>query len=248
MTNPNDLLPVELRRSLPREVRLTKLGRTMAVFSALLVVGAIGVLWALAAQRGSAARKAASLEQRGIRVPAVVVETGWTPGDDRKPYAIYLYEAGDREQRGRVTLRRRDQKRVGDALEVRYLADDPGHSWMLGYEPSGPPVAAMVAAPLSLAFGGVMFGWSVQRQRQLLAEGRAAQARAVEVKKRWIRSEGQKPYRVWYEFETLSGAKQKVRLDARKKAQVGTAVTLIYDRENPRRCAVYPLPMVRVVV
>lgn len=128
---------------------------------------------------------------------------------------------------------------------MRYLPDDPGKSWVVGYEPVGPPVVAMVMAPLTCAAMGLLILWMLRRQLYLLAEGRAAHARVVEVKR--VRHQEHKGYKVAYEFTALSGGLRRVRLDARRRPEENATVTLVYDRENPRRAAVYPFPLVRVV-
>ena len=115
---------------------------------------------------------------------------------------------------------------------------------MGSYEPGGPPVAVVALIPVGLAIGGLCTIWLVRRQRALLEDGRAAQARIVEVKR--VRHNEHHGYKVQYEFKALSGVTTRVSLEASGSPQKAEWSTLLYDRENPKRCAVYPLPLVRV--
>jgi hypothetical protein len=240
-------MPPELERALPRNVELNPSGVSLAVIAVLLGVVAIGSLGAFSMARGTAQRERESLERSGVGVEAVVVGAGRNSGDDKRRYAIYRYVAGGREHPRRVTLRHSDHRSAvpGDRFDVRYLPDDPGKSWVVGYEPEGPPAVAMVAVPLTCAAMGLLILWTLRRQLYLLAEGRATQARVVEVKR--VRRENHKSYRVAYEFTAMSGGVRRIRLDARRKPEENAIITLVYDRENPRRAAVYPFPLVRVV-
>jgi hypothetical protein len=239
-------MPPELEGGPPRNIELSSSGVTVLVVAVALGVAAVGALGAFAVARGNAARERVAIEHHGVRTAAEVLRVGMTSGDDRKRFAVYRYEGAGREYTGRVTLRNSDHRPAGpgDRLDIRYLSANPAKSWVEGYEPQGPPVVAMIIVPLACALGGLAMRWSLGRQRYLLEEGRATQARIVEVKR--IRHQDRKGYKVEYEFTALSGARKRVKLDARRKPEVDTSVTLLYDRENPRRAAVYPFPLVRV--
>jgi hypothetical protein len=83
------------------------------------------------------------------------------------------------------------------------------------------------------------------RQARLLRDGRATLARVTKVEKR---SDGHETrWRVHYEWTALSGAVQTGRQDKHKAPAVGAVIPVIYDKDNPRHSAVYPLTFVRVV-
>lgn len=239
-------VPAELKRCLPRPVQLTASGGTVVGLGVFLIASALAVLAGLAGERAAAQERRERIEREGIATQAEVVENGVTKGENKKRFAVYRYEANGREYRGRVTLRKSDRRpaKRGDGLEIRYFSGEPGKSWVRGYEPGGLPLVLIALLPPGLAIGGVCTIWMVRRQRALLEDGRAAQARVVEVKR--VLHDEHHGYKVQYEFKALSGAATRVKLEAKKKPEEGGVVTLLYDRENPKRCAVYPLPLVRV--
>jgi hypothetical protein len=133
---------------------------------------------------------------------------------------------------------------VGSPIEVRYLPGDPRNEWVPGYEQGGVPFwVAFVVSPVPALSAWPIF-YVLRRQRRLLMEGRPAEARAIGSKK--IHNGHAYVYRVEYEFRTLSGARKFRKIDSSKEVPVGRAVTVIYDRDNPDRSAVYPLSLVRV--
>ena len=98
-----------------------------------------------------------------------------------------------------------------------------------------------------MCLSGVLLLWSVRRQRSILERGRAAIARVTTTRR--IRSE-YKTSSVWvnYEFTTYSGATGKGRSSAPKNRvpAAGGEVVVLYDMDNPKRTALYPLQLVRV--
>jgi len=86
--------------------------------------------------------------------------------------------------------------------------------------------------------------WVVRRQRILLSEGRAARARVMALKK--VSSDKGKRYRVTYEFQTLSGARQQSRCEIGKTPPaIGATIPVVYHRDRPDWSATYPLQLVR---
>jgi hypothetical protein len=214
---------------------------------ALLIAGAVilGVFLYTFGQRERA--RAMALAREGVTAGARVVRIGTTTEKDRREFVIYQYTVAGRTYQGRTTLSRRDEKtfEAGLSTTVRYLPGEPERSWLAGYGPAGPPAWVALVAPLSLLAPALGLAFMVRKQRGLLAEGSPAQGRVISYKK--FHTQHSSGYHVYYEFQVLSGATQKIRLDTSKKPPTpGTAVTILYDPDVPKRAAKYPLSLVRV--
>jgi len=239
--------PAELLRSPPRLVRLSAAGKALAGVAVALLAGALvsGVwLYVLAAR--DAARFDRILRE-GVSTQAEVIRVGRTRRDDEvRRVVTYAYGAGAQSYRGRTTLRRRDRRSLetGSRIPVRYLPADPGRSWMHGYEPKGVPLWAFLVVSLGLALGAAPIALVLRSQRRLLEEGRPALARVTQCRR--TQSSGHSRTRVQYEFRILSGAIRTGSYEVEKNPPAaGSTLTVIYHREEPRRNARYPLPLVR---
>ncbi|MCX6633192.1 MAG: hypothetical protein NTW28_36820 [Candidatus Solibacter sp.] len=91
-----------------------------------------------------------------------------------------------------------------------------------------------------LAFTVTMMVIPLRRQNRLLTEGRPAPGRVTGIKK------GDKTLVIQYEFRLLSGAVAKGRSNARRAPAGDALLCVLYDPENPRRNALYPLSLVRL--
>ena len=112
--------------------------------------------------------------------------------------------------------------------------------------PRGVPLWAIPLIPASLlvAVAGIVRG--LRRSWMLLSEGRAAQARVVNQKK--VRRDNRTAYQITCEFRDLSGAIHTMRYDVMKAPpSLGSEMTVVYHRDDPRRHAVYPFRLVRPV-
>ena len=112
--------------------------------------------------------------------------------------------------------------------------------------PRGVPpwVIPLVPASLLVAAAGIVHG--LRRNWMLLSEGRAAQARVVSQKK--VHRDKHTAYQITCEFRDLSGALHTMRYDVMKAPPaIGTELTIVYHRDDPRWHAVYPLRLVRPV-
>jgi hypothetical protein len=95
---------------------------------------------------------------------------------------------------------------------------------------------------VGLVFPALLLLYMIRRQMQLLSEGRAAPAMVVG--HRHIKG-GKMTV---YEFPLLSGGVGKGRGGkARRPPAIGSTITVVYDRDNPKRSAPYPFDMVRIV-
>jgi hypothetical protein len=94
----------------------------------------------------------------------------------------------------------------------------------------------------SLAAGGAVLVLILRRQLRLLSEGRPALAVVTRYS---YAQHGAK--NIHYEFPLLSGGMAKGRSGPiRRLPAIGATLCVIYDRENPRRNAPYPLEMARL--
>jgi hypothetical protein len=101
----------------------------------------------------------------------------------------------------------------------------------------------LLALPAGL--GSLLIFFALSRARDLLSGGRPAEARVTEVH-RQTHSHGSS-HRVELEFTVLSGAKHHGRLEqGSKPPAVGSTLIIVYDPDQPKRQARYPMKLVRV--
>ena len=87
---------------------------------------------------------------------------------------------------------------------------------------------------------------ALRRQRRLLEEGRPAIARVTSSRQRHG-THGHTHQHVEYEFTTLSGARRTGRFDAQRNVPVpGSTILVLYDPDEPKRQAPYPIRLYRV--
>jgi hypothetical protein len=136
-----------------------------------------------------------------------------------------------------------ERLKVGAPLPVQYVPADPAINHPAEWERGATP------AWLPFLFGpffgglGILMYWAIRRQWRLLGEGRPAPGVVTSVKRT------DKAVIVKYEFRLLSGAVQKGRGSASSRKSfpgVGAVVCVLYDPDNPRRNALYPLQLVRM--
>jgi hypothetical protein len=232
--------------SIPRDVRLTANGVAMLVLAVLFAAGAVaaGIGLSIAYARQRADREL--LQRDGVAADAVVVRIAQTRGEHRRRIVTYRFAVDGSAYAGHVTLRERDRRplAVGSALGIRYLSSDPARSWMDGYEPDVLPPWVIPPSSLSLLLVAWLLARAVMRQRLLLSEGRLADARVVASKR--VARQHHHGYRVTYEFRALSGAMVTAASETRRRPpEIGTRISVVYHREDPRWNAVYPLSLVR---
>ena len=113
---------------------------------------------------------------------------------------------------------------------------------MQGYGPRTLPFWVVPAVPAALMLCVVPIVIALRRQTRLLAEGRPALAKVTKTSKV---SHGE--YNVWrvhYEWTLLNGATRTGRYDKLKNPPAPeTLMPILYDRDNPRRHAPYPLSL-----
>jgi len=235
-------VPSELAGGLPRAVRFSSAGLTLALVAVVLAAaaGVSAILLSLVVARSNEERRLR--ERDGVPSEAEVVQMtprrGDTPGR-----LTYRYVVDGRDYTGRARLRNRDVSPPveGALVAIAYLRARPDTSWLRGDEPRHMPPWVVPLTSLSLLALAAAVARTPRRQRRLLAEGRVAEARITKQTK--VRKGG---YRVTYQFRALSGATLTGRLHVEKAPPaVGAKVPVVYHRDRPEWSALYPLPLVR---
>jgi len=234
--------PDSLGYSSLRAVRLTTTGKALIVLSVTLVIGAVvlGVFLERKVQREAAERTL--LQDQGIAADAVVTRV-WRGGEkDSEHRVTYRFENGGRTYSRSVGTPVVIWRTLtpGADLPVRFVPSRPAinhpAAWPSKELPFWLPylIAAMVAVPAFL------LPIPVRREARLLAEGRPAPGRVTGFKKI------DQSIRVQYEFRLLNGTVAKGKVNRSKPPVVGAPLCVLYEPENPRRNALYPLSLVRL--
>jgi hypothetical protein len=237
--------PVELTVSTPREVKLRGGGIAVAILAAGLFAGAIASAALLSRVASRQADESRALRETGIVIPATVTRH-WRSGDKEAQRRIaYLFEYQGRMHEGSSKTPKAIWARleVGSPIDIRIVPGRPevNHpaEWQRDDMPAWVPpgIAALLVAV------GMFLIWLIRRQIRLLSDGRPAPA--VVVGHRRVQH-GQQAIK--YEFALLEGGMSKGSgHPSRKPLAVGSVITVVYDRDNPKRNSPYPMEMVRVV-
>jgi hypothetical protein len=131
---------------------------------------------------------------------------------------------------------------VGSPIDIRVTPGRPERNhpedWGRNDMPAWlPPVLAAFLAGI-----GLFLIFLIRRQMRLLSEGRPAPG--VVVGHRRVQH-GQQVIK--YEFPLIGGGIGKGSGNrSRRPPEVGSAITVVYDRDNPKRNSPYPMEMVRI--
>ncbi len=237
--------PPRIGESLPRAIELSGGGRALATAAALLFVGSIvGGAWMTRVANTQAANRSALLS-RGVTTTGLVARL-WSDGDDRRRVRYQVVLDGRRyERESHVTNEQRRTLTVGAPIDVRYLPNNPAVNDLAGSTRSGIPIAVPYLLGGGLVILGLLCVAALNREQQLLSEGRLAPATVTGTKTRHS-SHGGTHRSVRYEFKLLSGAMARGRAPASGKLPaIGSTIYVIYDPERPGRSATYPLSLVR---
>ncbi len=184
------------------------------------------------------------LRDDGVDTSAEVTSLTRTRGDSQKHFVRYRFTVEGRVYEGFEKVPRRiwDNLQTGSTLHVRYLPANPylNHpgDWREKTMPAGLPFG--VAAGLA-AIGGLAL-LPILRQRRLVVEGRAAPGLVTHHKK----SQHGQTYH--YDFLLLSGATASGHSgETRHPPAIGSTISVLYDPENPRKNAPYPVSLIRLV-
>jgi Protein of unknown function (DUF3592) len=234
--------PDGLGRSSQRPVRLAAGGIALAVLGILFAIGGPVLGAFLATKSRNEAARNASLHEEGVETSAVVTRVWRDGGKENRRMVAYRFSAGDRELIGHSSPPRDiwDTLHEGDPLPIRYVPGKPEINHPTGWET--PPMPTWLPWLMAGMFiwPGIMFWSMIRRQSWLLAEGRPTPGTVTAIRRG-------KQVAAVYEFKLLSGEVHKGRaMVNRPIPTVGDRVCVLYDPDNPRRNALYPLQLVKL--
>lgn len=242
--------PVGLDRARPREVSLTGSGRAMIVLAAVLAIAAltVGIFMEATAQRQAEEQRL--WEEKAVSTQGHVTRL-WQrkQGDQTRHWIAYEFTANGRSygRSARISRSVWSALETGSAVPVRYLPEHPESNHPFRQDPDAMP--RVLPFLVALALGGVSWlAWrQVRREKWLLSEGRAAVGLVTEHSKMHRGSHGTELGKVaYYQFAQLSGALAKGKTGPSKKPpEIGSTICVLYDPENARWNARYPLSLVR---
>ena len=239
--NQNWTAPDRLGKNSIRSIRLSNHGRVVACLAGVLFVGAFaaGIFFARTVRREQQEQRL--LDQQGITADAVITRVWRNNDKSREPRVTYrfTYRSAILSHSVSVPLSQWRQLKEGAPLPVRFVPSRPEISHPVDWPWRGLPVWFPFVLSATLAGGGAIIAVQVARQMRLLAEGRPTPGRMTSFRK-------SKQYVIRYEFQLPDGTTLKGRADMCKMPESGKPLCVLYDPENPRRNALYPLPFVRL--
>ncbi len=242
--------PPGLDRSWPRECRLTGAGKFLVILTVLMALGAptAGVGLGMLATRE--AREARLMQTEGHVTEGRVTRLWRSRDKDRQPYVSYEFYAGGRvfERDASLPLSVWRGLKVGNSLPIRYLPADPEINHPEGHARGPLPLWVPFLVAAAMAAGSFFMTWPLRRQKYLLAYGRVAPARITSHGRKMRTQHGSElGQQFFFEFPQLSGAMVKGKAGPSKKPPaIGTVVPVLYDPDNPRRNAPYPLSLCKI--
>jgi len=242
----------ELDQPLPRPVRLSGVGITRLVVALACIVFGVGL--AASACRDELRRQAKNesvvrrLTTEGRETQATVTHLYAGMGG----YVVsYEYTVDGRSfQRGAFIAEEQWRSlEVGSPLTIRYLPSNPDDAYP-DAAPPNPQNYSSIALPmvgmilfLMLSFATICL-WDVVSQRRLLARGDAALGIVIRCKAGTRdRISG---FYLNYDFSFPGGAPYQGRDFSGSQQTEGSPVTVLYDPNNPRHSALYPMGTVRL--
>ena len=239
--------PSELTGSRPRDVRLTAAGLFLHFIAVALLVGAVVLTAVLSQVSTSESAARAAFRQESVETAAEVTRLWRESGDSKQPWVAYRFDANGVfvEGRAEIKIGRWRSLKTGESIPIRYLPSDPEINLIAGRQPSALPLfVPPVVGGLMVGVGLLMLA-SVNGQRRLLADGRAAPAIVTAVHKHKS-SHGTTHRSLKYSFRLLNGAIASGKSDAPSKPpEVGGVICIVYDPDRPGRNRRYPFPLVK---
>jgi len=237
--------PPELVRY-EREVQLSPQGVAIAVLAGIMILGGVAAGIALETAGNRQSEEQSLLREQGKDAEATVTRLWRARDKERRPMVAYQFETEGRTYRRSVTAPLAVWKKLaaGSPLAVRFLPSDPARNHPRDWAESTMPLWLSLLVGAMLIAVGAFLVLMLRRQLALLSEGRPAPAVVTRYS---YAQHGQK--NLHYEFPLMSGSVAKGRSgpkSTRRLPAIGATICVIYDRENPRRNAPYPLEMARL--
>ncbi|MGA2268405.1 MAG: DUF3592 domain-containing protein [Bryobacteraceae bacterium] len=225
-----------------RPVQLTGGGIALVVVAAALLLGAVAAGIGLGMTASRQGKEHRLLSEQGVNTDARITRLWRSGGKDRQYLVAYRFTVQERayDMRKKVPSRIWQKLTAGSSLPVRFLPSNPKVN-----HPSGWNDTPMPPWVPYLVFGGLaaiacLCAIQLRNQMQLLTEGRPAPGIVT----------GQRRTKdgtvIRYEFVLLNGATAKGRGQSRRPPAIGSQICVLYDPENPRRNAPYPLSLVKL--
>jgi len=236
--------PAGLAGAVPRTVRLAGAGVAVVVLAVVMFAGAAAAVIGLGAVARNQAEDHVLLRDHGQDSEARITRHWRENTKERRPMVAYQFEWGGNPYSGRspLPLRMWNTLAVGSRLAVRFLPENPRHNRPRDWEASPLPAWLPFVAGVVLAAVGALLVWLVRKQMRLLAEGRAAPG----LVRRYSYAQHGKKH-VHYEFCLLGGGIAKGKTGpSRKLPAVGATICVVYERDNPRNNAPYPMDLVKL--
>ena len=236
--------PSGLARGGPRDVKLSVSGIAVGILACLLVLGSIAAAVGLTRVSSRGTAENLELAASGVETQAVVTRQWRTSnGENTELRVAYEFTYEGRAYRSSVRAPRSIWARltVGSPLSIRFVPAHPALNHPSGWRRDELPrwLPAMVAVGLLLP--ALLLLFMLRRQIQLLSDGRAAPGVVIGHR----RVKGGQVLR--YEFALMGGGVAKGSGGhSRRPPAVGSTITVVYDRDNPKRNAPYPFDMVRI--
>jgi len=240
--------PDVLRRSRPREVSLTRAGVGVSIIAVLLVIGGILVTVLVGGQIARESANARLLQSQGVSTMGEVARLWITGGEDPSYRVAYRFHVDSRAVDGRQTIARAQWARLqeGEAVDLLYVPSRPSVSCLAGSIPKPKPAWVQFVVGIPLIVGGLLLPLQIRRQKRLLSEGKPAPA-VITKNRRVYYQHGARQNITLYEFVLPDGSVRKGRgCASRQLGPSGAGICVLYDPDNPRRSAPYPMKLVKV--
>lgn len=234
--------PDKLDRSRPRPVSLTGGGKALLSLAVALFVGGLLAGIALGVTAGRQAEEQRLLREHGADTDGLVTRLWRGQGEARQPWVAYRFTVHGRTyaRRAKASLRVFRNLRVGSHLAVRYFRGNPDLNYPRGSEKKPMPMWIPYVVAAALAAFGWLATLPILSQRRLLARGRPARGLVTH------HTQTEHGKTIHYEFALLSGALAKGKSGPSKNPPaLGGTICVLYDPENPRKNAPYPLSLAR---
>jgi hypothetical protein len=225
-----------------RPVSLTGGGIALLVVAVLMLLGAVAAAIGLGTTAKRQAKDHRLLQEQGVNTEARITRL-WRSGDKNQQHLVsYRFTVQERayEARNKVPTRIWQTLTVGSSLPVRFLPSDPKVNHPTEWDDT--PMPNWLPYLLSGALVAIAFGVTIplRIQMRLLTEGRPAPGIVTGHR----RTKDGTILR--YEFVLLNGATAKGRGQSRRPPAIGAPICVLYDPENPRRNAPYPLTLIKL--